>query len=228
MTERPESIMAHTTSFSNEVGVTRLPLSHIRTDGGTQLRAACSEATVAEYAEALGAGVVFPPVIAFQDGTDIWLADGFHRHAAHVAAGMADIAVDLRTGDRRAAILFAAGANADHGLRRTQEDKRNAVLMLLRDPEWRDWSDRAIADQVKVSHPTVARIRRDLNGKLSIDTATERRFVSRHGTEATRRLLPRQPRSGSVVETFLRKVTDTALLSEVHRRGLAMGERRDA
>lgn len=211
-----------TASSPNVAPVRRLPLSHIRLDGGTQLRAGCSDATVSEYAEALKSGVVLPPVVVFQDGNDIWLADGFHRHAAHVTAGMADIAVDIRHGDRRAAILHAAGANADHGLRRTQEDKRHAVLALLRDPEWRAWSDRAIADKVKVSHPTVARIRREVNGNFSIDTPSVRTFVSRHGTEATRRVTPRDTQAGSVVDTFLRKVTDTVLLAEVRRRGLVL------
>ena len=228
MTERPELIVQNMNPCVVEMGITRLPLSQIRTDGGTQLRAACSDATVAEYSEALKAGATFPPAVVFADGIDHWLADGFHRHAAHAAAGLPDIAVVIRHGDRRAALLFAAGANADHGLRRTQEDKRQAVLALLRDPEWRHWSDRAIAERVKVSHPTVARIRRDLNGNFSIETPSVRTFVSRHGTEASRRVTPRQMPSGSVVETFLRKVTDTALLAEVQRRGLCLEARIDA
>lgn len=203
----------------------RLPLTSIRLDGDTQLRDAGSEAVVAEYAEALKDGAVFPPVVVFYDGTNHWLADGFHRHAAHLAAGVPDIAVAVRAGSRRDALLHAAGANADHGLRRTQADKRKAVLVLLEDPEWRQWSDRAIAEQVKVSHPTVAKIRREFDGKISIETAAERRFVTRHGSTATRSVsVPRSERSsasGSVVATFLRQLPDEVLLSEVRRRGLA-------
>ncbi len=54
------------------------------------------------------------------------------------------------------------GANADHGLRRTYADKRRAVEMLLQDEEWRTWSDRAIADQTKTTHPFVGKIRAEL------------------------------------------------------------------
>jgi hypothetical protein len=48
-------------------GANRMPISRIRINGRTQLRAACSEATVAEYAEALKAGVAFPPIVVFYD-----------------------------------------------------------------------------------------------------------------------------------------------------------------
>jgi hypothetical protein len=36
----------------------------------------------------------------------------------------------------RDAILFSVSANGTHGQRRTNEDKRRAVLCLLNDPEW--------------------------------------------------------------------------------------------
>ena len=65
-----------------------------------------------------------------------WLADGFHRYHAHKQAGLDDIRVDLRQGNLREAILYSVGANAHHGLRRSNEDKRRAVLRLLEDPEW--------------------------------------------------------------------------------------------
>ena len=58
----------------------------------------------------------------------------------------------VRAGTRRDAILFAVGANGDHGLRRTNEDKRRSVLVLLRDEEWGAKSDRWIATQAGVSN----------------------------------------------------------------------------
>jgi hypothetical protein len=34
------------------------------------------------------------------------------------------------------AVSYAVGANASHGLKRTNRCKRNAVMTLLKDPEW--------------------------------------------------------------------------------------------
>jgi hypothetical protein len=123
----------------------------IRLDGGTQPRAALSDPLAEEYAEAMRGGAELPPVTVFHDGADHWLADGFHRRRAAELLGLAEIAADVRQGTRRDAILHSVGANAAHGMRRTNDDKRRAVLTLLDDPEWSAWSDREIARQCGVS-----------------------------------------------------------------------------
>ena len=63
--------------------------------------------------------MTFPPVIVFREGDDYWLADGFHRVAARRQAGIRHIEAEIREGTKRDAVLYAAGANAHHGLRRT-------------------------------------------------------------------------------------------------------------
>lgn len=136
-----------------------IALSAIRTDGGTQARAGLCEETVEEYAAHLKTGASMPRVVVFHDGADHWLADGFHRVAAYLRAGRKVIPADVRQGTRRDAVLHACGANAEHGLRRTNADKRRAVETLLRDEEWRAWSDREIAQRCGVSHPFVGAIR---------------------------------------------------------------------
>ncbi|MGH1591797.1 hypothetical protein ACRBEV_29670 [Methylobacterium phyllosphaerae] len=65
----------------------------------------------------------------------------------------------MRQGGLRDAILHSAGANAAHGLRRTNADKRRAVLMLLQDEEWSGWADREIARRCAVHHELVGRVR---------------------------------------------------------------------
>ncbi len=115
---------------------------------------------VAEYADAMKAGAKFPPVVVFRDTAGKhWLADGFHRVRAHELAGDAEVRAEVSEGDRRLALLYAAGANAKHGARRTNKDKRRAVLALLADPEWAGKGDAWIAERCAVSDRFVAKLR---------------------------------------------------------------------
>src|SRR5262245_38587353 len=106
---------------------TSVPLSSIRVDGGTQTRAVLCQNTVREYAEAYSRGDPMPPVVVFDDGTDMWMADGFHRYAAAKLARLETINAEVRKGTQRDALLYAVGCNASHGLRRTRADKVKAV-----------------------------------------------------------------------------------------------------
>ena len=110
-------------------------------------------------AERMEAGDKFPPVIVFHDGSDYWLADGFHRVSGSLRAGWKSIDADVRQGNQRDAILYSVGANGSHGKPRTNADKRRAVQRLLNDSEWVKWSDRKIAEACCVTHPFVASLR---------------------------------------------------------------------
>jgi hypothetical protein len=142
--------------------VERLPLDQIRTDGGTQIREAMNEATAEAYREAMASGAAFPPVTVFYDGEAFWLADGFHRLAATRRLGLSDILAEVRPGTRRDAILHSVGANNEHGLPRTNADKRRAVLTLLRDEEWVKSYDTDLAKLAHVSSNFVGVVRREL------------------------------------------------------------------
>lgn len=157
-----------------------LSFDTIRTDGGTQPRGDIDVEHVARLVESLGAGATLPPVVVFYDGTDHWLADGFHRVAAHRAAGALEIAADVRQGTRRDAVLYSVGANAAHGLPRSNADKRRAVETLLRDEEWSRWSDREIARRAGVSPSTVGTIRSELS--VQVGQMEAPRLVERGGT----------------------------------------------
>jgi hypothetical protein len=113
-----------------------------------------------EYAEAMLLGAQFPPAVVFGEAAgEYWLADGYHRWHAATIAGLQTIACDVRPGGRREAILHSVGANAEHGWRRSTEDKRRAVRTLLNDAEWCQWSDREIGRRCGVDHKTVAPLR---------------------------------------------------------------------
>src|SRR6476619_7263015 len=130
--------------MTNETTVTDLPLADIKVDRACQTRAAMNDETTDEYVGVMKekGSAAFPAVVVFQDGTNYWLSDGFHRHAAAKKAGLDSLKSEIRQGDRRDAILHSAGANAIHGLRPTNEDKRRAVTILLGDEEWNTWSNR--------------------------------------------------------------------------------------
>ena len=132
---------------------------------GTQSRAALNNEVMNEYAEAMRCGAKFPPVKLFFDGSDYWLADGFHRYFASKAAEIETINADIENGSKDDAILYSIGSNATHGLQRTIADKRNAVSMILNHPVWSEWSDRAIAKECSVSNTFVSNLRRDLENK---------------------------------------------------------------
>lgn len=157
----------------------QLTLSQIRIDGGTQPRIRIDENVVAEYANAMREGATFPPVVAFFDGIEYWLADGFHRLHAARKNDLESILSEVRTGTKRDAILYSVSANASHGLRRTNEDKRRAVQTLLGDPEWAQWSDREIARRCGVHHEMVSHLR----PRPSLaDSASEKVYTTKHGT----------------------------------------------
>ena len=139
------------------MNITEIAIDAIKIDCGTQARVSINEGAVAEYAEAMTEGEALPPVVVFFDGADYFLADGFHRYHANRRIGARTLAADVRTGTLAGAKLFAYGANRGHGLQRTNADKRKAVLGMLADAP--DWSDRAIARHVGVSHPFVAAVR---------------------------------------------------------------------
>ena len=160
-------------------------LSIVR-DGGTQSRAAINNSTVEEYAQALEDGAKFPPVVVFFDGKKYHLADGFHRCAAFERARIYEFEADIHQGTQRDAVLFSVGANARHGLRRTNADKRRAVEILLNDREWVHWSDREIARQCAVSQPFVSSMRNGLTDNIISENAPdERTYTTKHGTKST-------------------------------------------
>lgn len=144
-------------------GIRLISLEQIIADDSVQSRAQLDMLAVSEYAQALEDGIQgLPPVTVFADGSSYWLSDGYHRHAAHKAAGRTEINCDVRLGNKRAALLHSAGSNQQHGLRRSNADKRRAVEMVLRDSEWASWTDRAIGLHCGVDGKTVATVRTDL------------------------------------------------------------------
>lgn len=139
----------------------------IRIDGGTQSRVTVDPKVVADYAEHIQTGSVFPPVRVYFDGVNYWLADGFHRYFAHKKANKDGIAADVVNGTQRDAKLHSLSANAFHGLQRTNADKRKAVVTMLEDFEWQEWMNTEIARHCHVSPAYVGQIKKELGMEKS-------------------------------------------------------------
>lgn len=150
---------------------TPIPLSSLRRDPADSVRAARRPQVVAEYAAAMRAGAVFPPVVVFRDLFGVlWLADGGCRVEAAIVAMLAPtIEADMRVGSREDAVAYARQSNADHGERRSDADKRLVGEALIREemerrqgPAYRPLTDRKLAEQGKLSHTFIGQLFRDL------------------------------------------------------------------
>lgn len=181
-----------------------VPVDQIRADIQAQPRAAINTEIVEQYAGEMGDGATFPPIIVFHDGKTYWIADGFHRFYAASNLGLAVMDCDVREGGLRDAILFSCSANASHGLRRTNEDKRRAVMRLLDDMEWSMWSDREIGRRCGVSHDFASRMR----GSLSLNDSEPRTFTTKHGTVSTMNTaaIGKPKQEGSISERAMAKI----------------------
>jgi hypothetical protein len=155
-----------------------IAINELDLTAGTQLRAGLDKSAIADYAEGyrefgalhLGAikiyhvpGLVQPYV----------LVDGFHRVSAAREAwpeGVELPCICAGSGSLREAILQSAGVNAEHGVRRTDADKRRAVLQILSDAEWVNWSDNKIAKTCNVGNRLVGVLRRELTAAAKTPT----------------------------------------------------------
>lgn len=138
-----------------------------------QPRVMMDDALVAEYAELMSGGYgAFPPVEVFRVDSQLVVVDGFHRVHAALKADLKAIPANIRDGSADDALLFSVKANATHGLRRTNEDKRRAVEMLLDHPTFGKLGKEKLAALAGVSKPTVIDVVRRRQGLL---TAPERR-----------------------------------------------------
>jgi hypothetical protein len=168
--------------------IVTVKLSDIAFDKATQMRASINRNAVLDYAELEKAGSEMPPVILFHrfGQKKHHVGDGWHRILARRKNGHATVRAEVRDGSRRDAILFAASANLKHGVRPTLDDRRKACIVLLKDPEWRKWTDTTIAKQCGLNAQTVAKYREWMKPDKPATKEEVRSYVDREGRERTR------------------------------------------
>ena len=137
--------------------ITQIEISSLVTKG-LQTRDGLANAVVKDYAESAKAGSKLPPVTVIREVAPAapdpaapapvspipspqssipkyYLVDGYHRVAAAERLGLTTIDAEVIDGDFTAALRLALKANAEHGLRRTNADKRNALRMAWENRE---------------------------------------------------------------------------------------------
>ena len=148
----------------------RVQLSQLDTTD-IQVRARLDQHVVDEYADLMMENMPFPPIVLYDDGKTLFVADGLHRVAAARKMMFKDIDAVVRKGTLQDATWFALGANREHGLRPNRADVRKAIAVALQLFPKR--SNRDIATQIGCSHVTVADAREALESTGQIDQLDE-------------------------------------------------------
>lgn len=166
--------------FPKPAKLPALELALIIRDRGCQRRDSEDKDVVARYADLYRAGGpdALPPIVVFREpgesGPSYRLADGFHRHRAATKAGITALPALVYEGDSRLALLYALSANGEHGLPTTLAERRANAETLLKDEEWRTWSDRQIALHAHVSPQLVGKLRKTVPGaQVSVRTTKD-------------------------------------------------------
>ena len=141
-------------------------------DRRTQARVEMDMEALATYTEAYRNREKFPAVVLFHDGKQYWIGDGFHRVQAASQAGHKTISAIVKKGSVDEAAWFSLAANRTNGIRFTTADKDKAIRRALEmKPKL---SDRAIAEHIGVSHPSVASRRAAMVRENTIPDASKR------------------------------------------------------
>ena len=140
-------------------------LSAIVCDPSLQVRECLDETWVVELSDLYRGNHAMPPITVVFDGTRDLLVDGWHRIEAQRRAWGPDaviavVVIDASVSPDPMAVakMRAAMANREAGLRRTEGDKRRAVLLLRSTPEGRKMKHEEIAKCVGVSRSRVTQI----------------------------------------------------------------------
>jgi len=195
----------------------RVSMADVAIAEGTQVRAALDSGLVAEYAEAMTDGAMFPPIVLFHDGNRYYLADGFHRFMAAQRIELRDIDADVRPGTKEDALWFALGANRKNGKRLNDTDKRHAIVLALE--TWPEKSANMLAKQIGCNQDYVSEVRRQVTDSLNLPSHVTGKDGKRY--PATRKTAPppsASPTGKSRAATEARRATMRAMAAEGHTR----------
>ena len=169
-----DDLMSAAPAGTAKPAASSLRIEEIRRDGGTQPRAGLDQGHVQDLIAALVAGDELPPVDVYFDGNAYWLYDGYHRVDAHSRLGKYTIQAIIHQGTQVDAQWASYSVNRGHGLKRTNEDKKRAVLASLRHANAASLSNVQIAKHVGVDEGTIRHYRAHMEATSEIPKSTAR------------------------------------------------------
>jgi hypothetical protein len=132
-------------------------VSLLKLDERLQCRESVPEETIRAYEDGWREKIEFPPVEAFEVEGELYVTDGFCRVLSAQNVGKSKVPCLVRKGSWQDAVAAACGANSQHGLPRTNADKRKAATMAIL--EFSDKPNREIARICGVSHTYIDNLR---------------------------------------------------------------------
>ncbi len=149
-------------------------LADIDLKNSPPVRAQLRDDVVSEYAEYYQAKVPMPlPHLFIEKGGKWYLvADGLHRIHAQAKLGRKAVEAEIHEGTFEDALKFALLANTRHGLRRSNEDKRQCIWSAL--SLFPTASNAQIAAMAAVDDHTVADVRKEMEAAGKVEPAQVR------------------------------------------------------
>ncbi|NMG10594.1 ParB N-terminal domain-containing protein [Brasilonema sp. UFV-L1] len=163
-----------------EVHVVELDRKQLRLDGETQPREKLDKKHIEDLVGDWNKGAQFEPALAYYDGQDYWLIDGYHRNAALEKLGESKILVEIRCGTLKDAKWHSYSVNQHKALKRSNADKQRAIIGALKHPYGACRSNVKIAEHCGVDEGTVRAWRKKLESRGEIAPNYER-TVTRQG-----------------------------------------------
>lgn len=153
-------------------------LNDINFDDSPVVRSSEREEVVHHYADCYKAKRPMPPITLFWDKDEkkMYLADGKHRCSAVEMIGRKAIEADVRSGTYQDALQFALTANSEHGLPRSNADKRQCIIMALK--QWPKHTNNRLSELCDVDDKTVAAVRESLEANQVIEPSPVRESSS--------------------------------------------------
>ena len=136
---------------------------------------------------AIAVGSLPPVDVVKLAGGRFGLLAGYHRREAHRVAGVATMRIVVHNLEPEQWFPFAVRSNLAHGLPLTLAQRKAAAVRMLDDDPRR--SDRAIAADCGLSHPTIAKLRQPDPD----DDAAGKDFQLRVGRDGKARQVPAPP-----------------------------------